>query len=205
MSKYTIKIQTQAGFIPLFIIILVMLSVGGLTMYGVEKYNNEAKLKSETSGQLSGEDKVVNETDVSGTTNTSTVNTSTKSTTKATIKAKVGESDDDGDENESEDGDEGISGSVSVNANTSASSGTTSLKSYTLADVKLHNNASNCWTTVNGSVYNVTSWINQHPGGSAAIMGTCGIDASAAFNGQHGGQARPASELASFKIGVLVK
>lgn len=75
--------------------------------------------------------------------------------------------------------------------------------SYTLADVKLHNTKASCWTAVMGSVYDVTPWISQHPGGSAAIIGMCGIDASAAFNGQHGGASRPASELASFKIGVL--
>ncbi|MEK7227984.1 MAG: cytochrome b5 domain-containing protein [Patescibacteria group bacterium] len=75
--------------------------------------------------------------------------------------------------------------------------------SYTMTDVKLHNVQSNCWTTVNGSVYDVTSWISQHPGGSAAIASMCGVDASSAFNGQHGGQSRPVSELASFKIGVL--
>ena len=74
---------------------------------------------------------------------------------------------------------------------------------YTLADVAKHSNKSDCWTTINGGVYNVTSWINQHPGGEQAIIGLCGIDGSSAFNGQHGTQKRPASELASFKIGIL--
>ncbi len=74
---------------------------------------------------------------------------------------------------------------------------------YTLTQVSTHNKRSNCWTTINGGVYNVTSWINQHPGGAGAIIGLCGIDASSAFNGQHTGDRRPASELASFKIGIL--
>ena len=74
---------------------------------------------------------------------------------------------------------------------------------YTLADVKKHSTRSDCWTAINGNVYNVTSWIGQHPGGAGAIVGLCGIDGSDGFNGQHGGQKRPASELASFKIGVL--
>ncbi len=76
---------------------------------------------------------------------------------------------------------------------------------YTMADVAKHNNASDCWTTINGGVYNVTSWIYQHPGGSEAIISLCGIDGSDAFNQQHGGQRRPANELASFKIGTLVQ
>ncbi len=74
---------------------------------------------------------------------------------------------------------------------------------YTLADVALHKTESDCWTAVNGSVYNVTSWIAQHPGGAQAIIGMCGVDGSAGFDGQHGTQKRPASELASFKIGAL--
>lgn len=79
----------------------------------------------------------------------------------------------------------------------------TTTTAYTLADVKLHNTKASCWTTVMGSVYDVTPWISQHPGGSSVITGMCGVDASSAYNGQHGGASRPASELASFKIGVL--
>lgn len=74
---------------------------------------------------------------------------------------------------------------------------------YTMSDVAMHSTASSCWTIVNGSVYDVTNWINKHPGGSRAIMGMCGKDASSAFDNQHGGQARPESELANFKIGIL--
>ncbi len=80
---------------------------------------------------------------------------------------------------------------------------TPTVTSYTLAQVATHNTASNCWSVVNGGVYNLTSWIGQHPGGQSAIKSMCGLDASADFNGQHGGQARPVSELAGFKIGVL--
>jgi cytochrome b involved in lipid metabolism len=76
---------------------------------------------------------------------------------------------------------------------------------YTLAQVSQHGTAQNCWTTVNGNVYDVTSWIRQHPGGSGAIIGMCGRDASADYNGEHGGQRRPANELASFKIGTLAQ
>jgi cytochrome b involved in lipid metabolism len=80
---------------------------------------------------------------------------------------------------------------------------TTTASGYTMAIVATHNSATSCWSVVNGKVYNLTSWINQHPGGKQAILGMCGKDGSAAFNGQHGGQARPANELASFYIGML--
>ncbi|MDD5165230.1 MAG: cytochrome b5-like heme/steroid binding domain-containing protein [Candidatus Pacebacteria bacterium] len=90
--------------------------------------------------------------------------------------------------------------------NSSANSTDTSiLKKYTLAHVAAHNTETSCWTTINGDVYDITSWISQHPGGKQAIIGLCGIDGSDAFNGQHGGQRRPASELAGFKIGTLIK
>lgn len=74
-----------------------------------------------------------------------------------------------------------------------------------MADVKTHNSALSCFTTISGSVYDVTSWIKQHPGGSQAILSLCGTDGTAAFTDQHGGQARPAEELAGFKIGTLVQ
>jgi len=76
---------------------------------------------------------------------------------------------------------------------------------YTMADVQKHNSGTSCWTTINGNVYDVTTWINQHPGGRDAILSLCGIDGSSAFNNQHGGQGRPESELATFKIGALIK
>lgn len=86
---------------------------------------------------------------------------------------------------------------------TTQSTNNTTVKNYTMAEVSTHNNAQNCWTAIDGNVYNVTSWINQHPGGAQAIISLCGIDGSSAFNGQHGGQKRPASELQKFLIGKL--
>ena len=72
-----------------------------------------------------------------------------------------------------------------------------------MVQVQAANTASKCWSVISGKVYNLTSWISQHPGGSSAILGLCGKDGTAAFTGQHGGQARPASELAGFYIGNL--
>ncbi|MES2059604.1 MAG: cytochrome b5-like heme/steroid binding domain-containing protein [Patescibacteria group bacterium] len=96
------------------------------------------------------------------------------------------------------------SNSTSTAQNSSPDIGAPKAGEYTLADVSKHSNASSCWTTINGGVYDVTAWINQHPGGPEAILSLCGKDGSAAFDAQHGGQRRPASELATFKIGVLV-
>lgn len=86
---------------------------------------------------------------------------------------------------------------------TQTATGATAAETYTLADVAGHATQASCWTAINGKVYDVTSWISKHPGGARAILGLCGKDGSSAFNGQHGGQARPASELATFIIGTL--
>lgn len=80
---------------------------------------------------------------------------------------------------------------------------TTTSATYTMADVSIHNSKTDCWSAINGSVYNLTPWVGKHPGGQQAIAGICGKDGSAVFNGQHGGQARPTTELVGFKIGTL--
>ena len=78
-------------------------------------------------------------------------------------------------------------------------------KTYTMTEVAQHANTESCWSVVRGGVYNLTSWISQHPGGEKAILDMCGQDATDDFNGKHGGQPRPESELVGFKIGVLAK
>ena len=74
---------------------------------------------------------------------------------------------------------------------------------FSLADVRKHGSASSCWAAIDGGVYDLTRWIDAHPGGSDAILGICGTDATAAFDAQHGGQGSPARELAALKVGVL--
>lgn len=74
---------------------------------------------------------------------------------------------------------------------------------YTMDDVAAHDSEASCWAAIDGNVYDLTEWIGQHPGGSQRILPLCGTDATAAFSAQHGGQARPASELASFLLGPL--
>lgn len=78
-------------------------------------------------------------------------------------------------------------------------------KKYSAKQVAKHSSASDCWTVVQGNVYDVTSWISRHPGGASAITGMCGRDATASFTSEHGGDSEPAAELASFRIGRLRK
>lgn len=72
----------------------------------------------------------------------------------------------------------------------------------TSAEVASHNSRQSCWSTINSNVYDLTSWIPQHPGGEEGILKLCGVDGSARFNGKHGGAPKQASVLFGFKIGV---
>ncbi len=76
---------------------------------------------------------------------------------------------------------------------------------YTMAQVKANNTAKSCWTAIDGFVYDLTSWISAHPGGSGAILFLCGTDGSNAYKAQHEQQARPAVRLESYKLGPLNK
>ena len=76
---------------------------------------------------------------------------------------------------------------------------------YTMAKVKENNSASSCWSVINGNVYNLTQWINSHPGGPSVIRGLCGVDGTSSFNGKHRGDGGPASILTGYLLGPLAK
>lgn len=73
----------------------------------------------------------------------------------------------------------------------------------TSADVFQHATPDDCWTIIDGAVYDMTPFLNQHPGGSTAIAGLCGVDGTAGFLAQHGSASAPNAQLESLKIGVL--
>jgi cytochrome b involved in lipid metabolism len=98
-----------------------------------------------------------------------------------------------------------------------ASQGTTGeqagLPTYTAADVAKHTTKTDCWTIISGSVYNLTSFIPQHPGGDE-ILRACGIDATSLFTERHTSDGKAVgsgtphsseaeSDLARLKIGTL--
>lgn len=74
---------------------------------------------------------------------------------------------------------------------------------YTLAEVEQHDTEASCWTAVDGNVYDLTPFIRKHPGGRANIMRICGIDGTAAFSDQHGGERRPENTLDDYYLGPL--
>jgi uncharacterized membrane protein len=92
---------------------------------------------------------------------------------------------------------------ASGSAKTPSASASASASSYTMADVAKHADASSCWSAINGNVYDLTKWVNQHPGGPRVILGLCGKDGTSGFVGQHGGQSRPETVLKGFLLGPL--
>lgn len=74
----------------------------------------------------------------------------------------------------------------------------------TMAAVAAHTNIASCWTVIDATVYDLTAWIPQHPGGQQAILSLCGKDGTAAFRAQHGHAKMQENILASFLLGPLV-
>jgi len=82
---------------------------------------------------------------------------------------------------------------------------TSTLKTFTAQEVVTHGNSSSCWTIINNEIYDLTSFIQNHPGGDKAILSLCGKNGTDAFTKQHGGQSKPENTLAKFVIGNLSK
>jgi hypothetical protein len=51
---------------------------------------------------------------------------------------------------------------------------TTTKKLYTLADLKAHATETSCWILVHGRVYDVTAFLEEHPGGFDIIISNTG-------------------------------
>lgn len=44
----------------------------------------------------------------------------------------------------------------------------------TKAEVSKHSTAKSCWVVIDSKVYDVTSYLTQHPGGAAILLGQGG-------------------------------
>lgn len=88
-----------------------------------------------------------------------------------------------------------------------------SLQVLTVSEVAKHATASDCWTIVNGSVYDITSYVPRHPGGDEILL-ACGTDGTTLFTkretstGQTVGSGTPHSstaqnQLSALKIGTV--
>lgn len=55
------------------------------------------------------------------------------------------------------------------------------LKAYTLDEVSQHNTVEDLWVVYNGGVYDITKYIDEHPGGEEVVIDVAGTDATEAF------------------------
>nr|CDS25750.1 Golgi SNAP receptor complex [Hymenolepis microstoma] len=53
---------------------------------------------------------------------------------------------------------------------------------YTINEVNKHNTEGDCWVVINDKVYDVTSLLGKHPGGTDSIMEVAGTYATKSFN-----------------------
>ncbi|OIW04605.1 hypothetical protein TanjilG_18082 [Lupinus angustifolius] len=54
-------------------------------------------------------------------------------------------------------------------------------KTFTFDEVAKHNNVKDCWIIVNGKVYDVTPFLDDHPGGDEALVTATAKDATIDF------------------------
>ncbi len=94
-------------------------------------------------------------------------------------------------------------GQVTTDTTTGLTSTTT--PKYSMADIAPHKDATSCYSIISGSVYDLTMWVNLHPGGKGAILSLCGTDGTTAFMNRHHGAPKQMSILARYQIGVLTQ
>ncbi|XP_039963857.1 cytochrome b5 [Bactrocera neohumeralis] len=77
---------------------------------------------------------------------------------------------------------------------------------YSVSEVAQNNGRDGkpVWIIYKESVYDVTTFINEHPGGAESILEYAGKDATKAFN-QVGHSSDAIKEMKSYKIGVIRK
>ncbi|CAI9759017.1 unnamed protein product [Fraxinus pennsylvanica] len=80
---------------------------------------------------------------------------------------------------------------------------TKAAKAYTKAEVSSHNKRTDCWIIIKDKVYDVTSYVEEHPGGDA-ILAHAGDDSTKGFYGpQHA--TRVFDMIEDFYIGDIKK
>lgn len=59
------------------------------------------------------------------------------------------------------------------------------LKTLTLHDISQHATSTDCWIAIHKTVYDITLFLNQHPGGMAVLLDVAGSDATRTFDKIH--------------------
>jgi cytochrome b involved in lipid metabolism len=79
-------------------------------------------------------------------------------------------------------------------------------KSYSLVEVARHGSKDDCWMLIAGQVYDLTTYVPQHPSDPTAFLPWCGKEATEAYRTKTEG--RPHSPyadqlLAKYRIGIV--
>jgi len=78
---------------------------------------------------------------------------------------------------------------------------TTTTTQYAPDQIAAHNTESDCWLQIHDKVYDVTKYLDSHPGGAEVILDTAGGNATDMFEDiGHSNDAR--RQLAKFQVGV---
>ncbi|KAG5603592.1 hypothetical protein H5410_025084 [Solanum commersonii] len=75
-------------------------------------------------------------------------------------------------------------------------------KLFTMEEASEHNTKDDCWVIIDGKVYDVSSYLDEHPGGDDVLLGVTGQDATDEF--EDAGHSKSARDLMEkFFIGEL--
>ncbi|RLN41642.1 cytochrome b5 isoform A [Panicum miliaceum] len=55
-------------------------------------------------------------------------------------------------------------------------------KLYSMKEAALHNTPEDCWVVVDGKIYDVTKYLEDHPGGADVLLEATGKDAKEEFD-----------------------
>lgn len=72
-------------------------------------------------------------------------------------------------------------------------------KLFSMEDVAKHNTRDDCWLLIHDKVYDLTAFIDSHPGGVAILEG-CGRDATELFETRPMGSKTPHSDKARTRL-----
>lgn len=71
------------------------------------------------------------------------------------------------------------------------------------SEVAKHNSRRSCWVVIGGIVYDLTSYLEWHPGGAKVILQYAGRDATQAFEPIHPGDTLHKHVKAEYKTSIL--
>lgn len=78
----------------------------------------------------------------------------------------------------------------------------------TAAELARHDSAASCWKAIDGQVYDVTAYVENHPTDPEVVLAWCGRDATEAWRNKRPGvphSARAQARLQAYRVGPLAE